>query len=159
AADHRASVLNGLVQGRQVGDEQVAAAQPRQCSEVERGHGRERCGLHQTRRALSGQDVGADEVVGLGVFAAGVGQVAVGLDDLFDVDLGGGLLHLAGSEEEAAHGGKHGYGRNFFHDQASLRDRDRKSTRLNSSHVKISYAVFCLKKNNIEISIDKLIPC
>src|SRR5690606_42117583 len=27
---------------------------------------------------------------------------------------------------------------------------DRKSTRLNSSHVKISYAVFCLKKNNHE---------
>src|SRR5699024_12449865 len=25
---------------------------------------------------------------------------------------------------------------------------DRKSTRLNSSHVSISYAVFCLKKNN-----------
>src|SRR3989442_11240167 len=25
-------------------------------------------------------------------------------------------------------------------------DRDRKSTRLNSSHVRISYAVFCLKK-------------
>src|SRR5690606_39663545 len=25
-------------------------------------------------------------------------------------------------------------------------DQDRKSTRLNSSHVKISYAVFCLKK-------------
>src|SRR5690606_42069656 len=29
------------------------------------------------------------------------------------------------------------------------RDRDRKSTRLNSSHVKSSYAVFCLKKKNI----------
>src|SRR2546430_12279149 len=31
------------------------------------------------------------------------------------------------------------------------RDRDRKSTRLNSSHSQISYAVFCLKKkkNNI----------
>src|SRR5207302_10915587 len=27
---------------------------------------------------------------------------------------------------------------------------DRKSTRLNSSHVKISYAVFCLKKKRIE---------
>src|SRR5436309_8908840 len=27
---------------------------------------------------------------------------------------------------------------------------DRKSTRLNSSHVKISYAVFCLKKKNSE---------
>src|SRR5690606_41519966 len=29
-----------------------------------------------------------------------------------------------------------------------LADTDRKSTRLNSSHVKISYAVFCLKKKN-----------
>src|SRR5207302_7248892 len=29
---------------------------------------------------------------------------------------------------------------------ADLRRGDRKSTRLNSSHVKISYAVFCLKK-------------
>src|SRR5690606_39426465 len=28
--------------------------------------------------------------------------------------------------------------------------KDRKSTRLNSSHVKISYAVFCLKKKNSE---------
>src|SRR5947209_9035106 len=27
--------------------------------------------------------------------------------------------------------------------------RDRKSTRLNSSHANISYAVFCLKKNNV----------
>src|SRR5439155_18303403 len=27
--------------------------------------------------------------------------------------------------------------------------RDRKSTRLNSSHVAISYAVFCLKKKNV----------
>src|SRR5690554_6072107 len=29
---------------------------------------------------------------------------------------------------------------------ASLKSEDRKSTRLNSSHVRISYAVFCLKK-------------
>src|SRR3989442_7753933 len=29
---------------------------------------------------------------------------------------------------------------------AGLLERDRKSTRLNSSHVRISYAVFCLKK-------------
>src|SRR3712207_7882085 len=28
----------------------------------------------------------------------------------------------------------------------SLRNKDRKSTRLNSSHANISYAVFCLKK-------------
>src|SRR5689334_24637948 len=29
------------------------------------------------------------------------------------------------------------------------RSQDRKSTRLNSSHSSISYAVFCLKKNNV----------
>src|SRR3712207_6978436 len=29
-----------------------------------------------------------------------------------------------------------------------LADQDRKSTRLNSSHANISYAVFCLKKKN-----------
>src|SRR5690554_7585994 len=28
-------------------------------------------------------------------------------------------------------------------------DQDRKSTRLNSSHVRISYAVFCLKKKKL----------
>src|SRR5436309_10794023 len=33
-------------------------------------------------------------------------------------------------------------------DQRKEARRDRKSTRLNSSHVKISYAVFCLKKKN-----------
>src|SRR5437868_8292798 len=31
----------------------------------------------------------------------------------------------------------------------SCRRTDRKSTRLNSSHVSISYAVFCLKKKNL----------
>src|SRR5256885_3518237 len=31
----------------------------------------------------------------------------------------------------------------------TLHDLDRKSTRLNSSHLVISYAVFCLKKKNI----------
>src|SRR3989442_4857943 len=46
-----------------------------------------------------------------------------------------------------------------------LRDLgDRKSTRLNSSHVRISYAVFCLKKNNRfsrtpRISIPRLCYC
>src|SRR5690625_292782 len=32
--------------------------------------------------------------------------------------------------------------------RAEIGARDRKSTRLNSSHVAISYAVFCLKKKN-----------
>src|SRR2546426_7861092 len=34
------------------------------------------------------------------------------------------------------------------------RPRDRKSTRLNSSHLVISYAVFCLKKKNKKVTID-----
>src|SRR5690349_24208690 len=33
-----------------------------------------------------------------------------------------------------------------------LREIDRKSTRLNSSHVEISYAVFCLKKKKSRIA-------
>src|SRR3989442_11129281 len=36
----------------------------------------------------------------------------------------------------------HGHGLRLYDDLG----RDRKSTRLNSSHVRISYAVFCLKK-------------
>src|SRR5688572_32565939 len=39
-------------------------------------------------------------------------------------------------------------------DQKRARRSDRKSTRLNSSHSQISYAVFCLKKkNNIDVNI------
>src|SRR5256885_8732921 len=34
-------------------------------------------------------------------------------------------------------------------DLATMREADRKSTRLNSSHLVISYAVFCLKKKNL----------
>src|SRR5699024_11803168 len=34
------------------------------------------------------------------------------------------------------------------HANTALTIKDRKSTRLNSSHVSISYAVFCLKKKN-----------
>src|SRR5690625_6478548 len=35
--------------------------------------------------------------------------------------------------------------------------RDRKSTRLNSSHVAISYAVFCLKKKTLSNTYDLLL--
>src|SRR2546422_4763735 len=37
--------------------------------------------------------------------------------------------------------------------------KDRKSTRLNSSHGYISYAVFCLKKKNIKHALMKLLFC
>src|SRR5690606_40949101 len=36
--------------------------------------------------------------------------------------------------------------------------RDRKSTRLNSSHVKISYAVFCLKKKMHRVTVNRTTP-
>src|SRR3712207_8203181 len=40
-----------------------------------------------------------------------------------------------------------------------LRDVDRKSTRLNSSHANISYAVFCLKKKNNYSNISLVLLC
>src|SRR5690606_40516786 len=40
---------------------------------------------------------------------------------------------------------RHGDANRPRRDRADRHRRDRKSTRLNSSHVKISYAVFCLK--------------
>src|SRR5689334_24745005 len=38
-------------------------------------------------------------------------------------------------------------------------DQDRKSTRLNSSHSSISYAVFCLKKKTTEHELDPTRCC
>src|SRR5690554_7792744 len=35
-------------------------------------------------------------------------------------------------------------------------EKDRKSTRLNSSHVRISYAVFCLKKKKKKTTPDRI---
>src|SRR5438067_9898742 len=43
---------------------------------------------------------------------------------------------------------------NFSPDLGHTAVIDRKSTRLNSSHVSISYAVFCLKKKKKKILID-----
>src|SRR3712207_8337079 len=37
--------------------------------------------------------------------------------------------------------------------------RDRKSTRLNSSHANISYAVFCLKKKKITLKHSSILTC
>src|SRR5690606_40164294 len=50
----------------------------------------------------------------------------------------------------SARGGSGGT-RSSTRDGSSRQWTDRKSTRLNSSHVKISYAVFCLKKKKHEI--------
>src|SRR5690625_7054721 len=45
----------------------------------------------------------------------------------------------------------------FLEDLGFCAKGDRKSTRLNSSHVAISYAVFCLKKKNSHENIDSII--
>src|SRR5256885_4454761 len=51
------------------------------------------------------------------------------------------------------HGGQHhGAGQLGMPEQGAGRS-DRKSTRLNSSHLVISYAVFCLKKKNIRTNM------
>src|SRR5256885_11990666 len=42
--------------------------------------------------------------------------------------------------------------RNELFIQSAVRAQDRKSTRLNSSHLVISYAVFCLKKKKDEVT-------
>src|SRR5690625_5748691 len=41
----------------------------------------------------------------------------------------------------------------------AVRALDRKSTRLNSSHVAISYAVFCLKKKKEDKLTNDVLPC
>src|SRR5256885_3061413 len=42
-------------------------------------------------------------------------------------------------------------------DVVNVLDIDRKSTRLNSSHLVISYAVFCLKKKN-RVATERAVP-
>src|SRR5688572_30972201 len=64
---------------------------------------------------------------------------------------GGGLRQSEGlrfGDAEEAHVGDRGS------HQRVHREEDRKSTRLNSSHSQISYAVFCLKKKKNKTNIE-----
>src|SRR5690348_17387758 len=55
-----------------------------------------------------------------------------------------------GLQRGSVHGDPAGAGAQPVGEQSDrAADRDRKSTRLNSSHPSISYAVFCLKKKKI----------
>src|SRR5690606_41847977 len=64
------------------------------------------------------------------------------------VEAEGGDAVLGAVEDGGLCGGRRAgqSGRESAQLPAVLLDQDRKSTRLNSSHVKISYAVICLKK-------------
>src|SRR5690606_11649557 len=83
----------------------------------------------------------ADRILGFGLGGAEVGNPPSKFSELFRRcrERGFRVVAHAGEEGPAAY----------------VREADRKSTRLNSSHVKISYAVFCLKtKKNIETPYD-----
>src|SRR5436309_5569088 len=60
-----------------------------------------------------------------------------------------GLIHNGLSPWDDSHDWSRTVGLDLYN--SDRRAKDRKSTRLNSSHVKISYAVFCLKKKNKNI--------
>src|SRR3712207_7138224 len=66
--------------------------------------------------------------------------------------LDGGGARVDGGEVLQVGRGEHGPGAERhpvqLRSRPSGRGEDRKSTRLNSSHANISYAVFCLKKKN-----------
>src|SRR2546429_6292964 len=84
-----------------------------------------------TRAASSVVDLGALELVGIiDVDGLPFGEEINGGDGGFAVAIAGLLSAAKG--------------------QMRFRPKDRKSTRLNSSHGYISYAVFCLKKKNNE---------
>src|SRR5438132_8096499 len=65
--------------------------------------------------------------------------------------------HRRGRPPRAAARAQSGLPRGLGDGPARRRPRDRKSTRLNSSHTVISYAVFCLKKKNLNTLKDKRI--
>src|SRR5690606_42127173 len=78
---------------------------------------------------------------------AGITSRIAGDDGL---DVGPGDGRAAGAAEVVVHrrARNDDEGDEDRRDGDDRRRADRKSTRLNSSHVKISYAVFCLKKKN-----------
>src|SRR3712207_8461054 len=63
-----------------------------------------------------------------------------------------GLVDLVDEEHDRVRSGDRGHQRpgqeELLAEDVVLHRVDRKSTRLNSSHANISYAVFCLKKKN-----------
>src|SRR5690242_20866390 len=63
-----------------------------------------------------------------------------------------GLIHRKFPPKPNTGGSNGNFGGNFL----CMRPADRKSTRLNSSHMSISYAVFCLKKKKKKKKRNKL---
>src|SRR5690625_6067913 len=75
--------------------------------------------------------------IGYAWITAGIGKLGSGFD-------ASGFIQGAIASAEGADPAVQGWWATFL--EAVALPKDRKSTRLNSSHVAISYAVFCLKK-------------
>src|SRR5690606_41825858 len=89
-----------------------------------------------TRRS---SDLGQGDIAELGIrqhFTLGCYASSWHVASLFSSGLSGNWRIIAGPALLGSHRNR----------KSALGCLDRKSTRLNSSHVKISYAVFCLKK-------------
>src|SRR5437879_10720842 len=92
--------------------------------------------------------------MGVGFLGVDLGDLVKGGESFVEFAFGGEEdagdveeVRLIGLEGESAADGLAGIG--------GLAHRDRKSTRLNSSHRCISYAVFCLKKKKNKIKTKK----
>src|SRR5437870_8390676 len=64
---------------------------------------------------------------------------------------GGGIAGTVPRDDLALAQTPQGFRTGLLREAYARADRDRKSTRLNSSHVAISYAVFCLKKKSKKV--------
>src|SRR5690606_23968130 len=124
---------------------------------------RERVAMHSVAFVHSGGDERAQHVL-QDAAVAEVVRLAGGVDADHRVELDGGAVLLHRGDRDClrdatvVQGGDAGEGEGLRAVQAQRLGglplgelqredtQDRKSTRLNSSHVKISYAVFCLKK-------------
>src|SRR5690606_38110643 len=73
-------------------------------------------------------------------------SLAQSLDSIFVHVQGQVYVHGLDLEEDSTHSSEIP----VYVSENAFIVKDRKSTRLNSSHVKISYAVFCLKKKNMK---------
>src|SRR5947209_13500016 len=80
------------------------------------------------------------------------------------LDSNGHVIDTAGGIEPGSHGeGQAACGEVIAAPRRDIEQcadsRDRKSTRLNSSHANISYAVFCLKKKRQRNALETAVHC
>src|SRR5690606_42110566 len=140
---HRGGDVSAVVSGQARADEVVGVARVGPGARgaaggaaVAAGKAKASAGLHGGGVVVQGLAGGRVLVEGAAGEVDGIGAAAGAADLVFP----SGVIGGRGDAEEVAESGRV--------EQRSMRGRgavDRKSTRLNSSHVKISYAVFCLK--------------